>query len=51
MAICPNCEAAFDPVTDVDVTTGDVPGTNGSQAVYCCPDCEAVLGYSQVGPF
>jgi Zn-finger nucleic acid-binding protein len=51
MAICPNCEVAFDPVADVDVTTGDVPGTNGSQAVYCCPDCEAVLGYSQVGPF
>jgi len=51
MATCPNCEAAFDPIDDVDVTTGDVPGTNGSQAVYLCPDCEAVLGYSQVGPF
>jgi Zn-finger nucleic acid-binding protein len=51
MATCPNCEAAFDPIEDVDVTTGDVPETHGSQAVYLCPDCETVLGYSQVGPF
>jgi hypothetical protein len=38
-------------IEDVDVRTGDVPSTNGSQAVYLCPECETVLGYSQVGPF
>jgi hypothetical protein len=51
MATCSHCEAAFDPIADVAVTTGDVPGTNGSQAVYLRPDCETVLGHSQVGPF
>jgi len=51
MATCPSCGKTLDPIEDVDVTTGDVPGTHGSQAVYLCPDCEAVLGYSQIGPF
>lgn len=51
MAVCPSCEARFDPIDDVDVVTGDVAETIGNQAVYLCPECDTILGYSQIGPF
>jgi phage terminase large subunit GpA-like protein len=47
MAICPHCEEVVRPVID-EATTPDGGGKGVAGGTWVCPECDVILGVSEV---